>query len=213
MSFPASTWKEKYYRNDIDRVADYFDSKHPNSYWIYNMSNRPIDNSKFHDRVNPYSWADHHSPALSLLFESCDHMFKFLNENNSNVVAVNCNAGKGRTGTSISCFLMYSGLSDNFIHAITYYGWKRFKTGRGVSQPSQQRYVQYFEMAFKRQIQSPSLKRLNKVIINTIPSSTGKEVKPCIEIMDGKNFEMIWTNNPNYKGKDMKNVIPKNCLY
>ena len=28
--------------------------------------------------------------------------------------------------------------------------------------------------------------------------------------MDGKDFSMIWTNNPNYKGKDVLYVRPKN---
>ena len=51
-------------------------------------------------------------------------MFTFLLANPNNVVCVNCNAGKGRTGTAISCFQIYSHLTDNFIDAITYYGWK-----------------------------------------------------------------------------------------
>ena len=152
MSYPANTWKEKLYRNNIDTVVKFFESDHAGHYYIYNMSNRPIQDSKFHNQVQSYPWADHHSPALTVLFESCEHMFNFLTTNKKNVIAVNCNAGKGRTGTSISCFLIYSGLSDNFMHAIKFYGWKRFTTGRGVSQPSQQRYVQYFEMAFKRQV-------------------------------------------------------------
>ena len=49
MSFPAHNWKEKIYRNDIDKVANYFDTYHPNSYYIYNMSNRDVDTSKFHE--------------------------------------------------------------------------------------------------------------------------------------------------------------------
>lgn len=50
-------------------------------------------------------------------------------ESHENIVIVNCNAGKGRTGTSISAFLMYSGLADNTLDAITYYGWQRFEHG------------------------------------------------------------------------------------
>ena len=42
----------------------------------------------------------------------------------------------------------------------------------------------------------------------TLPSNTGKEIKPYIEIMDGKDFNMIWTNNPNYKGKSKRKVQP-----
>ena len=133
MSFPASKTIEKVYRNDIKDVAKYLDLKHKNHYYVYNMSNKEIDVSKFHNRVIEYEWKDHHSPSLLTLFEACDHMFKQRVQEINNVVVVNCNAGKGRTGTTISCFLIYSGLSKNFLEAMTYYGQKRFKTGRGVT--------------------------------------------------------------------------------
>ena len=32
MSFPAHTWKEKIYRNDIDIVAKFLDTKFPDQY-------------------------------------------------------------------------------------------------------------------------------------------------------------------------------------
>ena len=203
MSFPAHGAAEKMYRNDIDTVAKYFDTRHKNQYKIYNMSNRSILEPKFKTgKVESYEWADHHSPAMVVLFKSCQSMFDFM-KCDKNIVSVNCNAGKGRTGTSISCFMIFSGLANNFVESITFYGWKRFKTGRGVSQPSQQRYVQYFDLIFHRIIKSPSHKRINKIVVKTLPKNTSsKEIKPCIEIMDGKNFKMIYTDNPNYKGID-----------
>ena len=102
------------------------------------MSNREIDEAKFDYMVKKYEWEDHHSPALVVLFDACKEIFKFLLIGYpNNVVSVHCNAGKGRTGSTISCFLMYSGLSKNYFEALTFYGYKRFKNGRGVTQPSQ----------------------------------------------------------------------------
>lgn len=52
------------------------------------------------------------------------------------MAVTHCNAGKGRTGTAISSFLIYSGMADNFLEALTFYGWRRFSNGRGVTQPA-----------------------------------------------------------------------------
>lgn len=54
---------------------------------------------------------------------------------------------------------------------------------------------------------------MTKIVVKTLPRNTGsKEIKPCIEIMDGKDFTMIYTDNPNYKGIDKqqrKSVQPE----
>jgi phosphatidylinositol-3,4,5-trisphosphate 3-phosphatase/dual-specificity protein phosphatase PTEN len=60
-------------------------------------------------------------------------MFLYLKEHPENIVIINCNAGKGRTGTSICAFFLFSGLSDITKDAINFYGWRRFSHGRGVS--------------------------------------------------------------------------------
>lgn len=204
MSFPASGL-ETMYRNSMGDVVNFLKKKHPNNFRVFNMSGRQYDDQKFraaNSKVIDFPWEDHHSPAIHILFQACQLMYSYLQEDNQNVVVVHCNAGKGRTGTLISCFLIYSGLAENAKDAIMYYGYKRFTHGKGVTQPSQIRYVEYFEKIYKGIIRSPSLKSLSKIIIHTIPDVSGSgRCKPYVEVVNGVTFEVIFHN------KDSLNLI------
>ena len=89
---------------------------------------------------------------------------------------------------------MFSGLSSNATDAITYYGWRRFEHGRGVTQPSQVRYIHYFEGIFKRMVQSPTMKYLEKIVITTVPKMNSDGCTPYVEVLSGKDFDEIWSN-------------------
>ena len=191
MSFPASGF-EQWYRNNINSVSRFLDRKHAGCYKIYNLSNREYNYQKFKGEVISYNWEDHHAPPLKMLFEICADMYSYL-LNPSNVVVVHCNAGKGRTGTSIAWFLMYSGLSKNSQDAIRYYGRKRFSTGLGITQPCQIRYVRYFELVYKGVVWSPQMFTLREIKMHTIPHINGKTCRPYVEVINIKNFSCLYT--------------------
>ena len=193
MSFPA-VGLEKMYRNSMPDVISYLDKNHGGHYKIYNMSGRTYDTSKFNGIVENYEWEDHHPPQIKILFKSCHSMYQFLLEDEENVIVVHWNAGKGRTGTSISWFLIYSGLSSTAEDAMKYYGRKRFSTGKGVTQPSQKRYIEYFEQIYKGKIKSPTKRLLKSLSFKGVPFLNGYAAKMYFEILDVKTMQVVYSS-------------------
>lgn len=190
MSLPAEGL-EKLYRNSSDEVSKYLNQQHPGQYWCYNLSGITYNYEKFENRVQDFPWEDHHAPSLDLLFQACQHMYSWLMEDPRNVVAVHCKAGKGRTGTLICCFLLFSGRFANPTDAMDYYRLRRFSLGGGVTHPSQQRYIHYFHQVLTAHIKSPSLKVLKSVTLTTFPhyslSGHGHSSRPFMQIyLDGR---------------------------
>jgi phosphatidylinositol-3,4,5-trisphosphate 3-phosphatase and dual-specificity protein phosphatase PTEN len=113
MSWPADRMYQKMYRNNVWNVRAYLDKFHESNYWVYNVSGTPYDPALLNGHVSLYDWADHHSPTLLLLFQACQAMHEWLSKSDKNVAIVHCNAGKGRTGTLICCYLLYCGFADS----------------------------------------------------------------------------------------------------
>ena len=132
MSFPASGVEAKY-RNDYRSVQRFLNERHTNKYWVFNVSERTYEKSRFYDRVSNYNWMDHNAPPFHLLFVLVDEMFKWLEKDPENVVVLHCNSGKGRAGTSCTCLLLYCGFYDNIKDCAKLFGARRFTDDKGIS--------------------------------------------------------------------------------
>ncbi|KAJ5068178.1 phosphatase [Anaeramoeba ignava] len=144
MGFP-SKGMEKTYRNNIEEVSKFFKKRHNEHFLILNLTERKYDYEKFDNQVLEFPWKDHYPPPLKLLFQICQIIDKWIKSDQENVVAVHCLAGRGRTGTVISSYLRFSGMFNSTEQAIQYFAKKRSQKLIGVTNPSQLRYVIYFD--------------------------------------------------------------------
>ena len=198
MSIPAEGLTS-IYRNPLESVSKLLNERHHDKFKIFNLSGIPYDYAKFGGRVIDRPWPDHYPPPIKLLFEVCKEMHEWLIADNANVVAVNCRAGKGRTGTVLCCYLIYSGRINTASEALKYYKLKRFTRGGGVTQPSQVRYVYYFEKILKGEVKGPLLVRLSKITLRTAPHCSGNTSRCYIEIF--KDDRLLYTSKESSRGR------------
>lgn len=185
MGYPADTI-EGLYRNHIDDVVRFFDEKHKDQYMIYNLcaeSKRKYNTSKFHGTVvEEYSFQDHNPPPFVILKPFCESLHKWLTSNSKHVAAIHCKAGKGRTGVMICAYLVHVGgcqksghyySIDNADQALDYYGRTRTRDSKGVTIPSQKRYVYYYEDLVKRNLEYRTVRlRFSSLILTSLPNYT-----------------------------------------
>jgi phosphatidylinositol-3,4,5-trisphosphate 3-phosphatase/dual-specificity protein phosphatase PTEN len=63
---------------------------------------------------------------------------------------VHCNHGKGRTGTCIIAYMLFTNQFSSAEKALSYYNKRRFIVDTyGVDQPCQRRYLDYVERVLK----------------------------------------------------------------
>lgn len=150
MSFP-STGRMSMYRNDIKEVARFMDTQHPGHYRLYNLcSERHYDETLFHGRVERFHIDDHNVPPLTDMLRFSASVQEWMKQDESNIIAVHCKGGKGRTGTMICVFLIDLGVFQDAEHCLGFFGDRRTDKNvankfQGVETPSQSRYVGYYE--------------------------------------------------------------------
>ena len=190
MGFP-STSIESIYRNNMEDVKRFMNTRHKNHYKVYNLcEERSYPEGSFY-RQACYPFEDHEAPPLNLIIEFCEDAKKYLDEDENNIVAIHCKAGKGRTGTFICCLMLYLHIFETADECLAYYGLMRAGDGKGVTIPSQNRYVHYFEDIVKRKIKrviAPKTIIIRKIKMTSIPgfSTVGWTCSPTFRIDNGE---------------------------
>ena len=145
MGFP-SEGAEGVYRNPMSEVVSFLETRHREHYMVFNLcSERSYDATRFNRRVQLFPFDDHTPPPLRMMREFCESVHEFLRHDASNVVAIHCKAGKGRTGVMIAAYLLHDRFFTTADDALAFYGFSRTNDCEGVTIPSQRQYVHYYE--------------------------------------------------------------------
>jgi len=167
-----SEGSEAAYRNPLSEVQRFFETRHAGHYKLYDLraeKGAMYDADKFGGRVVKYGFFDHNPAPLKTIRDCVEDLHEWLSADEANVVAVHCKAGKGRTGLIIAAYLVYAGLSPSTTAALRLFGEKRTTNGKGVTIPSQMRYVHYFEQSLKRDFPAATY-QLRHFRLHTVPN-------------------------------------------
>ncbi|XP_055359901.1 tensin-1 isoform X3 [Betta splendens] len=176
VSFPAGAEEQSYAAN-LKEVASMLRSKHSEHYLILNLSERRNDLSKLNPKVVEFGWQDHHAPPLDKICSMCKAIDMWLNGDPHNVVVLHNKGNRGRTGVVVAAYMHYSNISASADQALDRFAMRRFYEDKAlpVGQPSQRRYVQYFNGLLSGHIKINNKPLfLHHVIMHGIPNFESK---------------------------------------
>ncbi|XP_076011332.1 tensin-1 isoform X1 [Genypterus blacodes] len=176
VSFPAAA-EERSYTSHLKEVATMLRSKHGEHYLMLNLSERRNDIVKLNHKVLDFGWPDDHAPALDKICSMCKAIDTWLNGDPHNVVVLHNKGNRGRTGVVVAAYMHYSNISASADQALDRFAMRRFYEDKvlPVGQPSQRRYVRYFNGLLSGHIKINNKPLfLHHVIMHGIPNFESK---------------------------------------
>lgn len=216
MALPATSY-EAVFRNSIADVSKFLEQRHGGHYQVYNLTENAYDGAPFGNRVRHMGWLDHHAPPMLVLIDVITSMHEFLSAHPENIVVVHCKAGRGRTGTAISSYLLYSRTFDTYRDAIDFFNVRRSETGRGVEGPAQTRSVQYIGLWMRDTVPDALLYKpltlvLKRIIMFPVPKlGLRKSCEPYIEVW--QNAQISEELGATWNSADTKRYHSESSIY
>lgn len=161
-SGPSHTYPKRAYRNPLDQLVTFLDSKHNENWaiWEFRGEGTGYPDELVYNRIRHYPWPDHHPPPFRLVPLIMASMHNWLHggsldgtqpatsteKDPKRVAVVHCKAGKGRSG-SMTCSYLISQEGWKAEDALTRFTERRMRPmfGAGVSIPSQVRWISYVD--------------------------------------------------------------------
>jgi len=213
MGFPSQSM-EAVYRNNIDDVVDFLTKRHNSKYMVYNLcSEKSYDHSKFNDQVVRFPFDDHNCPKFDDLEPFCEALDEWLCADPENIAAIHCKAGKGRTGVIICVYLLHTGMWEVASEALRYYGVARTQNQKGVTIPSQRRWVEYYQKLMARRRNGESLPkskwwRISKIFV----SKNCPKFASCTIFNGDKKYVITSKNSGIRKVSEGFEVCPEDAI-
>ena len=136
---------EIYKRNDIRIVSDFIHEKHGEHFYIINTHLQNYDISYFDNKVKYLPFPDHCSPKISYFENTCKVISQIFQDDPECTIFVHCKAGRGRSGTVIAAYKVYSHAVEKVDEAVYMVDLKRSPEQMAITIPSQLRFLHYFE--------------------------------------------------------------------
>uniref|UniRef100_A0A8C5WDN2 Auxilin n=1 Tax=Leptobrachium leishanense TaxID=445787 RepID=A0A8C5WDN2_9ANUR len=212
MSFPAEG-VELGFRNHIEDVRSFLDSRHLDHYMVFNLSPKSYRSAKFHNRVSECSWPIRQAPSLHNLFAVCKNMHNWLQQNPKNICVIHCMDGRTASAVLVSAMFCFCHLFTNPISAIQLLNSKR--PGIGLW-PSHRRYIGYVCDLVSDKPTQPHCKPMviKSATISPVPCFNKQRngCRPFCEVLIGETriFSTMqdYERMREYRVQDGKVVIP-----